>query len=45
MTYCSYCGSHQTELVKSKTISDAYVIHEYVCQRCLEHFIVREVRE
>lgn len=45
MSYCPYCGSHQTELVKVKTASDVYVIYKYVCQICLEHFIVREVRE
>lgn len=44
MTYCPYCGSHQTELAKAKTVSGVHVIYEYVCQRCLEHFTVREVR-
>lgn len=44
MTYCSYCGSHQTELVKAKTVSDTYIVYEYVCQVCSEHFIVREVK-
>ena len=45
MTYCPHCESHQTELVKAKVVSDMYVIYEYVCQRCMEHFMVREVRE
>lgn len=45
MTYCPHCGNHQTELVKTKTVSEEYVIYEYVCQMCLEHFIVRVVKE